>query len=97
MREVMEMYEGLAKTLRESTPNRRLMYTAADAIEELSKRVTKTEIRTGRWIEKETGFSLGSTHDYVCSECGDYPWWCGVTKEVLPRYCPNCGADMREE
>ena len=30
------MYEGLVKTLRASTPNRLLMFTAADAIEELS-------------------------------------------------------------
>lgn len=31
------MYENLVKTLRGSTPNRLLLFTAADAIEELSK------------------------------------------------------------
>lgn len=31
---------------------------------------------------------------YVCSACGETPWWCGVTEDILPLYCPHCGAQM---
>lgn len=43
-------------------------------------------VRHGRW--------LSNGADWVCSECGEEPWWCGVTEDVLPPYCPNCGAKM---
>lgn len=41
-------------------------------------------------------------HDYHCSNCntradyfigGEADWW----DSYAPNYCPNCGADMREE
>ena len=51
--------------------------------------------RTGHWIE-EDGYD-GDTY-YDCSVCGESwatiegtPWDNGM------KYCPNCGADMREE
>ena len=48
----------------------------------------------GKWLRVDPGVTLG-TDKYICSECREEPWWCGVTEDVLPKYCPNCGAPMR--
>ena len=43
--------------------------------------------RKGEWIEQHEnghGFWVG-----VCSQCGE--------EKLVDNYCPNCGADMREE
>ena len=47
--------------------------------------VTPQEPRKGHWI-----WCVGS---HKCSNCEEYT--CFSHKELL-RYCPNCGADMRE-
>ena len=31
---------------------------------------------------------------FVCSVCGEEPWWCGVEEAILPDYCPHCGVKM---
>ena len=41
----------------------------------------------GKWIEKSTG----GEHFDCCSKCGYVEW------DAPTNYCPNCGADMREE
>lgn len=54
------------------------------------------ERKTGRWIDD--GTELGCQ----CSECGkslDEYINCGteyMTLTEIPKFCPNCGADMRE-
>lgn len=45
-------YSGLAKTLRESPPNRRLMWTAADTIEELQASLSGKD-KVCRIVEKD--------------------------------------------
>lgn len=46
-----------------------------------------------RWKDHRTNEHDGEWH---CSACGEEPWWCGVTEDILPPYCPNCGAMMEE-
>lgn len=36
-------------------------------------------------------------HEWVCSNCGEEPWWCAVDENILPPYCPHCGARMDQE
>ena len=50
----------------------------------------------GQWI-KTAALAPFEDDKFECSVCGSWPWWCGVTDANLPNFCPNCGADMREE
>lgn len=57
-------------------------------ITERIRKLPVREVRRGRWTTKEGDVAF---YD-VCSACGakvlhKYPYW---------NYCPNCGADMRE-
>lgn len=47
------------------------------------------ERKKGKWIKLYAG-------NYKCSECGD--WWGNDNNEMIEdfKFCPNCGADMRE-
>lgn len=45
----------------------------------------------GRWIRKESDLSWW----YECSECGESPLFDPYENEVLTRFCPWCGSDMR--
>ena len=54
----------------------------------------------GEWVEKVETKQLGhgwlTTHEIVCSVCGGS----GENDENIPqcwKFCPNCGADMRQE
>ena len=60
----------------------------------------KEERPQGEWIEKVETKQLGhgwlTTHEIVCSVCGGS----GENDENIPqcwKFCPNCGADMRED
>lgn len=46
--------------------------------------------KTGFWIRLEDSHQ----DRFICSECNEEPWWCGVDEAVLPPYCPMCGAEM---
>lgn len=50
----------------------------------------------GHWISEEEAEEKGdySLRD-ACSVCGHCDWDC--TESASFNYCPNCGADMREE
>ena len=52
------------------------------------------ENRHGKWNRRPTGSAYQPTEEFFCSECGDVPWWCAVDENVLPPFCPNCGAEM---
>lgn len=84
------MYDKLIKWLQDMAAGNlkdddaEIAYQAMLAIEALTKR--------GAWEGREIPYSPGE--EWRCSECGQEPWWCGVTEEVLPEYCPNCGAHM---
>lgn len=56
------------------------------AIEALSE-------RTGEWILECDSEGEGDNL-YRCSECGCE---CGCQEYDKPNFCPNCGADMRNE
>ena len=45
--------------------------------------------KRGRWIHDGSKW----TNRWICSECG-YKWFFDCIEGA---YCPNCGADMREE
>lgn len=56
-------------------------------------------VRRGRWIGKKVAddIKLPQMQEAKCSVCGRYlstPYMYYWTKY---NYCPNCGADMREE
>ena len=48
------------------------------------------ERKKGKWIKLYAG-------NYKCSVCGD--WWANDDNEMVEdfKFCPNCGADMRED
>ena len=89
------MYDELVKDLREISGNRaipiRMAETAkeaANAIEELQKRVPKS----GVWREEESGYD---DVYYECSVCG--AGVCTVDGDPVDNawsYCPECGAKM---
>ena len=47
----------------------------------------------GKWIKTEIRAPFDQD-EFTCSECGSWPWWCGVTDANLPNFCPNCGCSM---
>lgn len=48
--------------------------------------VDVAEVKRGKWVNGE------------CSECGgDAPFWPMATTYYRSNFCPNCGADMRQE
>ena len=49
----------------------------------------------GHWTNHRTLFTDG---DWYCSACGkEITIYMGPDREDRYAYCPNCGADMREE
>ena len=50
-------------------------------------------VKRGKWTKEHLASTRGGTYPVVrCSVCGaSLPFFEGTT------YCPNCGADMREE
>ena len=63
------------------------------SIEESAKDKTQAEKR-GKWIPYLDGKFVGGAYWYKCSECGRVVAG-GLQSDY--NYCPNCGADMREE
>ena len=81
--------------------------SVADAIEILDKlpAADVREVKRGHWIDRYSGGNLVPFDDVIegcpagscyCSVCGD---WLTASDEYPARgnFCPNCGADMREE
>ena len=50
------------------------------------------EVRHGRWVWDTTGLYPKP----ICSRCGEEPYRRSNHTSDLPKYCPNCGALMRE-
>lgn len=46
------------------------------------------EVKRGEWSEKL--YEDEPVSFFICSNCGDDNYW-------KANFCPNCGADMREE
>ena len=49
------------------------------------------EVKRGCW---EPDASQPYGEDWTCSVCGNNPCWHRTEKEVLPLFCPWCGAKM---
>ena len=84
------MYEELIKSLRSideyDTGYAKLIYDAADAIEELSK-----ERKTGKWIYPSDIVGFGR-----CSECKAL-WDYSLIINKFFKICPRCGSYNRED
>lgn len=84
----MSDYSNLIKRLREYSNARKgeiaeLTREAADALER----------QKGEWIEDYN--IINDTYHFHCSVCGDEEW--GSREQIKnTRYCPNCGAKMRQ-
>ena len=52
-------------------------------------------IRHGKWVGHDIGGGISIDND-ACSECGSVFYQIAETGCVW-NFCPNCGADMREE
>ena len=66
-------------------------YRAEDYIRAIPAADVKPVVR-GKWIPVTNGRG-----GHECSECHDYAPSYQVGSEHLANYCPNCGADMREQ
>lgn len=56
----------------------------------------RQERKKGKWIRENIVLTINPPqYQWHCSECGKRVHW--FTTEVLTDFCPNCGADMREE
>lgn len=54
--------------------------------------------KRGRWITwKEAGNEIASETKFECSVCHDSAQTLCNGLDLLSPYCPNCGADMRED
>ena len=62
----------------------RMLYEIQDTLEDIPAADAR-EVKRGKWIDRDGGLA-------TCSECGDR--W-GVYSVM--NFCPNCGADVREE
>lgn len=79
---------------------------AADTLNDLANSADVGERKKGKWLYDPEGRMRTDDiladcgyehHEWICSECREEPWWCGVDEEILPPFCPHCGADMRGE
>ena len=43
----------------------------------------------GKWVIDKNG-------DYICNQCRNYPLRNDNEKLTLSKYCPNCGARMKQ-
>lgn len=90
-------YAALVERLRDGTGLpvlQALMTEAADAIEALEEEHA-ADVRENKeryWYEDEAGCA-------ICSECRKYAFETSThhISGWFPPFCPNCGADMREE
>ena len=89
--------EALGETL--ESLKEQVVVSYAELVEAIAA-IPATDVRKvvhGKWKHgKFTDVAPKDIDVFYCSKCGEPPWWCGVTEEVLPRFCPNCGADMRQ-
>lgn len=67
----------------------------------LAIKALEQEPRKGHWEETTYSYHYYNdgeieTEDLRCSCCQEYTEW-DISLPHKPYYCPNCGADMREE
>ena len=66
-----------------------------DILEKISKMPTiEPERKKGKWIKLDMHAHLA---DHKCTACGQECYVPTCMGEPMYTYCPNCGADMRED
>lgn len=79
-----ELYDDLSRGM--ARMNLAIRSASAGMAESIRTAITLREPKRGEWRS-------GDCHGGVCSECKDYTPF----PTAMPyRFCPNCGADMRE-
>jgi hypothetical protein len=64
-----------------------------DVCDHFKNKADFVEVKHGRWER-----CIDWEYDFCCSECGDLAILGEYNNhDVLTDYCPNCGADMRQE
>lgn len=95
-------YERLQDCIREDGMRIAALIEENKALHQEAKRMTAVEVAPvvhGQWIGESDGYADGElVYDvWNCSKC-DYCIDDGTDNpELLPNYCPNCGAKMDEE
>lgn len=51
------------------------------------------ETKLGEWVEHKDYYN----HGWVCSACGNYGHENKEGRPCFSEFCPNCGADMRND
>lgn len=93
------MYEELVAKLRDHNAciSIKTLDDAADAIEELQKRVPKTP--HGRWTHNvmvhESGIKANGISCSICGATYNISITLPDMDDTALNFCPNCGADMR--
>ena len=93
--------EAAAQMLRKEAASKYLtpydigLFAAARAIESFPAADVRPVVR-GHWIGTKEAEEMGDImKEFTCSVCGCCEWDC--TESESFNFCPNCGADMREE
>ena len=92
-----ELYENIKKGA--TFPQRQWFDGMAQAQSILENLPSAQSERKGYWIEM--GTNKDGTHSIRCSKCGEgykargYAW--SIATKAKYKFCPNCGADMRDE
>lgn len=60
-----------------------------------SMQENEIKMKKGKWIRRRHITNTETIVTYICSECRNEPYYTGSIYTY--KYCPYCGADMREE
>lgn len=75
-------------------------HTLSEAIEALNRASAQQKQKKGKWNTYYHGVNEDQVFTYSCNQCGysaPYGLYGGKYSQKKWAYCPNCGADMREE
>ena len=80
-------------------PHYECLWHYAQAIDEICELLEEQEPKRGRW-ERLTGMAPPEYHGHkICSICECFAPYdpLHMGREILPKYCPGCGAKMEGE
>ena len=85
---------GKARKLIENAPPIELRCEDCEAFNKTRLLIPQPERKNGKWIKLDMHAHLA---DHKCTACGQECYVPTCMGEPMYTYCPNCGADMREE